>query len=455
MKVFYLIIILCIVHAGKVLAQDEITTLKPYFDTKDKQVLLNIDEKTGYIKGVISLKEKWVSKSFSEDSNFLFLVSKKWATKVDLGKFSIVEEKEFYNKPPTEKWDDSDKAIGILNKSANQAGFSSWYEFTYSSKFKIGSNGNVLYLTKSHLYLQKKKELYELKKWKKNELQKFSVGSPEWKNVYDIYNSKFGILIKEEAELRDIYDVHLFNFASQTSKLLFSSGGNFHGKVYKNNYYTYSYKKKKIIFISLQTGEFEIKNAIPSNFSNSYNFDPSSVFIMNYGSNLFAQYNGNKTLLVPFSKEGVLSFEKSILFNNHDEYYNYVNQLYYGSETVFFEVTTKKNNFKAPKKYAPPPAPDRKKMKRKEYKKAHLKWEADLNEGLEKFKREHADYIRKLKQVTYQVFKKKENELILEIKDARMVQIFNKNKILIDRKFELELYDLEKQKTIWITELDF
>lgn len=432
----------------------ESITLKPYFDPKDKEILLSIDENTGELKGVISLKQPWVDKAFSKDRKFLYTVSANYVTKIDLNAFKIVEEKKFYEKPPKEEWDDSDKYQKALDAAAKMTGIYSSYEnMQYTSKYKVASNGNVLFFTICHKYQEKSKELFELKKWKDAECESLQIGEEEWSKIYKIYNEKYAKLLQEQGKYQNWYDVKLYNFKNEETKTLLSDGGNWTGQKMHNLYCSYLYHTNEIISINLIDGLYSRTQIDLKKFNDTYKYTPSSVFILCYDK-LYAQFNGSKTMVAPISFTCEVQYEKALLFDTDNEYYKWANPLYYGSANKVYKTEIVKNKVIAPK-HTQPPSPDRSKMKRKEYKEALIKWEQESAKNLEKFQKESAEYIKKIKETTFHVLKMGVDQPVLKITDARLAKIYNGNKLLIDRKYELELYDLENKKTIWVTELDY
>ncbi|MCB0735518.1 MAG: hypothetical protein KDC76_13110, partial [Bacteroidetes bacterium] len=72
-----------------------------------------------------------------------------------------------------------------------------------------------------------------------------------------------------------------------------------------------------------------------------------------------------------------------------------------------------------------------------------------------KFQEEMKVFNSSITQNTFEIKRAGANQPIKSVSDARMVYLMKGNKLLIDRKYELELFDLDQMKSLWVAELDY
>lgn len=451
---YLLLLSLCLV--GHVLRAQETVSLHPYFDPKDREILLDIDEQTGALKGVISLKQPWVDKAFSKDGKYLYTVSKNLVTKIDLTAFKVLEEKTFYEQPPKEEWE---------NHTTNLPD-------AYSMRYKVSSEGDVLYLLRSAEYRRLAKQIYLMKKERDQECDKIKGGPyEEWKRLFDSYNAKIDPLFKSSLYYQGCIELMLYSNQSSSSISMGladvgASPVKVDDHIFEIKHHTDDVSDTLIIIHMLDETVIR-RDARAYSDPTKLNFEHTSKSIVDLqGLNLMlvkrakGEFLKGEYLLVPLSFTGVPDYESKRYFESYDAYLNHFHQAYQASSQNKYTMELKRSkSAQMPVLKSPPPPsesdPEWNKLNQKKRNEAMKVWQQEMKDATAKFQEEMKVFNSSLTQNTFEIKRAGANQPIKSVSDARMVYLMKGNKLLIDRKYELELFDLDQMKSLWVAELDY
>lgn len=439
-------------------------SLKPFCIGDDKEILLNIDEKTGVIEGVISLSEAWIDTCYSTNGKYLFTASEHFATKIDLDAFKVLEEKKYYEDPVKEEWDDiKDKDIKrqLIKKKI---------------PLKVNSEGDVFYFydTKSS-DLRKKRWL--LTKEKDQELEKVKGNHEEWKKQSDKYWKQIREVNNEQFSRSKYNDIVKVDFETGEATIIFEGVNYPKDLIRKKNKMYFLDKDDTTITLSIlnltnnemyRNDKYVPKAALdyPKFEEKKYTNPPTKirtrrelVLIKNkpYAEigNTWAR-SGPSTIIPINYNSNLLEAEKKIQFEKYDDVCNLQigNKVDFTDEKYYLKGGFVKYKYSGPQ---PPIPPVKNIMSKKEHKVAMEEYEAKMKEYK---KKKHDDYAfvfyQQPNRRTVSVFSTDNPEkAILKFEKIQKAVIYKEKYLLIDRHHEIELFDIEQNKTVWITELDF